>query len=90
MHAITLSSGAVAEGVDFGNQTTQAFDYKGTFKYVVGTISGEDQIPMAGAASIVSSGNIIYIANKLLGAVDVWDLTDEIGPPVKKKRVKIK
>ncbi len=73
--------------IDFGNQTTQAFGYDGKFRYVLGTANGEDQIPMAGAASIVSDGNRVWIANKLLGSVDVWDLTDEIGPPVKKKKV---
>ena len=71
--------------VDFGNQTAQAFDYQGTFKYVLGTQDGTEQIPMAGCTGIAVVGKRAYLANKLLGSVMIWEMSDQIEPIAVKK-----
>jgi len=72
--------------IDFGNQTTQAFDFDGKFQYVLSTEDGTEQLPMTAATGILFRDNRLYITASLSSKVDVWELTDEIGRPVKTKK----
>lgn len=71
--------------MDVGSQTSQAFDLEGNFKYVLAIEDGTEQLPAAGPVAFTRIGKRIYISNNMSGTIYIWDLLDEIGPPVKKK-----
>jgi DNA-binding beta-propeller fold protein YncE len=68
---------------DFGNQTIQGFGWDGTFKYVLGTEDGVNQMSIAGVTGIVVVGKRLILAEKVMGRVTIYDLLADIGPPVK-------
>jgi hypothetical protein len=69
--------------VDFGNSTVQTFGWDGTFKYVLATEDGIEQIALGGVTGIATRGKRVYLAEKLVGRISILELTDQIGPPVK-------
>jgi DNA-binding beta-propeller fold protein YncE len=71
--------------MDVGSQTSQAFDLEGNFKYVLASEDGTEQIPAAGPVAFTRLGKRIYIVNNMSGFIYIFELLDEIGPPVKKK-----
>ena len=71
--------------VDFQNATVQTFGWDGSFKYVLGEIDGVSQVALTGATGAARLDKRLYIADKLAAQVIVYDMTDEIGLPEKKK-----
>jgi hypothetical protein len=80
----TMENGDILT-VDFMNSNIQGFSQEGTFLYVLGNETMDNQVKLGGPTAIDYRDGKVYVVNKYSRNFQVYKLEDEIGDPKLKK-----